>query len=447
VLGPVAASSRIGPAGGQLVAPDYSLTISVPPGAFDREQLVTLQPIESHAPGAQGPAWRISPEGVTAAKPITLAWRPEAARRLGLQGLRIASQGADGVWRSRAATEDDEGIVRVSTTHFSDWSLVAGAQLRPAQTEVPLGGAAEFTVRLCSRGSDAKDAGQQVHYPCSDDAVAALATSGWAVNGTPMGNASVGQLSGGDTIMKSARRYQAPAALPAQNPVAVSVSYRDPFEPQTATQQLVAHATVVDPNAGCDWVRTVQAMDMTVEQDYQWAGSDDHESASYSHQGRVSGRLVQEPLSLIGQVWFSGSLDQGSVKAEHHQSSRIVKRIIDVKGEGKPLAYPAQPLVRVFVDLASCQLIISATHLVGAEHWSYTNDGTARLPSDKTGMSFGVTGFPLGGLRRWSQERLFPVWQSYAPADGQRAAIDEGAHHDFGFQTGSSRVRWTLTPR
>jgi hypothetical protein len=441
--GAVAASARIGPAGGRLDAPDYSLAVVVPPGAFDREQTVSLQPIENHAPGALGMAWRITPEGVTAAKPITLEWRAVSAVRESARRLRIASQGADGVWRSAAATQDDEGIVRTTTTHFSDWSLVAGVQLRPAQAEVLLDGVRDFTVRDCGSSSDPKNPNEQVHHTCRDDAVAALATSNWSVNGVPLGNAVVGQLSGSDSIKGSTHRYKAPATLPARNPVAVSVDYRDPFVTQSKSETLVAHVTLTDPDAGCDWARSVQAMDMAVELDYSWAGSDYQVNASYSHTARVNGRLQRDPNTPIGAVWFVGSLNQGTVKANHAQSSRIVKENIEVKGEGAPLDLPS---VRAFLDLQTCRLILSASHAVQATHWAVTKDGAGPLPNDKAAMAFSVTDYHVGGLRTWSQERLFPVVQHVNQAM-DRVSIEAGAHHDFGFAIGTARVRWTLTPR
>jgi hypothetical protein len=334
-LGPVAASARIGPAGGRLEAPDYSLAAVVPPGAFDRERTLSLQPIENHAPGAIGTAWRITPHDVSAAKPITLEWRPDAIARDGARRLRIASQGADRIWRSAAATQDDEGIVRTTTTHFSDWSLVAGVQLRPAQAEVLLGQPHDFTVRDCGRSADPQNAQLQAQHACNDDAVAPLATSNWAVNGVPLGSAAVGTLIGSDTLGQSSRRYTAPAAVPAHNPVAVSVDYRDPFANapanQPVTETLVAHVTVIDPDAGCDWVGSVQALDMAVEMDFRGSISDEQMVASYSHTARVSGRLQRDPNTPLGAAWFVGSLNQGTVKASQQQSSRIVP---DTTGHG-----------------------------------------------------------------------------------------------------------------
>jgi hypothetical protein len=447
-LGAVAASVRIGPAGGRLEAPDYGLSVVVPAGAFASEQTVSLQPISATAPGALAGAWRIQPEGVTATKPITIEWRPPAEARNGTALLRIASQGADGIWRSAPATIDDEGVVRTTTLHFSDWSLVAGVQLRPAQAEVALGSARDLTVRECTASADAGHPGHVAHHACRDEPTAALNTQSWAVNGVPGGNGTLGQISPRNTIDKAEGRYAAPASLPAQNPVAVSVDYTDIFAAQPRTERLVAHVTVVDPDAGCTWLRSVQKLDMTVEQDYAWSGSDTVETVSYSHTARISGRLSLDAFQPVGQVWFSGSLGQGHVKVAHLQRSRIGKpRSIEVAGEGTPLVFAEQPTVRVYVDLSTCKMLMSVGHYVRATHWTVSDEYSGPLPDDKAGMDFSVVDFPLGGLRQWSQERLLPVLEDGTQTPVGRAAINHGRHHNFGFQTGNSRVRWTLAPR
>jgi hypothetical protein len=443
-LGPVAASKSIGPAGGRLDAPDYGLAVVVPPGAFDREHNVGLQPIENHAPGARGSAWRITPEGVVASKPITLEWRPTAAERNGAKHFRIATQGADGIWRSASATQDDEGIVRTTTTHFSDWSLVAGAQLRPGQAEVEVGGTREFSVVICGSGQGPAQPGEQVHYGCESTNSAVLNT-GWSVNGTPDGNATLGSLSG-PALDPSQRTYQAPAAVPAQNPVAISVNYTDFFDPQAKTETLVAHVSVVDPAAGCQWMSGVEALDMTVEQDYSWAGADDWVTASYEHTARVSGRLVRSLLTPYGSLWFEGSLDQGAIKARHFQRSLVTPESIEVTGEGAPLAPTTLPSVRVFLDLTTCRLLLNASAVMPALHWATGPDGAGAMDEyQHAGMSFTVSDYPVGGLRVLGQERLMPVVQTNS-STVDRAEV-WGAHHDFGHAIGTARVRWTLTPR
>jgi len=443
-LGPVAASARIGVAGGRLDAPDYGLAVMVPAGAFDSEQLVTLQPIENTAPGARGAAWRIRPEGLQAARPITLEWQPSAAQRNGAKHLRIATQGADGIWRSAKAGSDSDGVVRTSTTHFSDWSLVAGVQLRPGAADVGLQQAQDLAVMICGRDTDAAMPGMDLHFACDTDGRTALGSDAWAVNGAAGGNAAVGTLSGADALGPARRSYRAPAALPTQNPVAVSVKYQDPFDSIDGPVQLVANLTVIDPQAGCDWLKGVDGLNVELEQDYQWAGSDAQGSARYAHRARVTGALPRDPLTPIGQVWFTGSASGGSVSADQFYRSAIGGDTIQVTGQGAPLVVAAVPTLRVFVDLQTCRLDFSGYVPVGARHVHSGSDGSHEMEANVSGLSFRIAGYALSGRREFGEERLLPAEL------GRRVNtefVDPDSHRNFEGVSGMARLRWSLKPQ
>lgn len=444
VLGDVVASARIGAEGGRLVAPDYGLSVIVPAGAFDSEQTVTLQPIENKAPGARGKAWRIRPEGQQAKRPITLEWLPTAAERDGARHLRIATQGTDGIWRSAKAGSDSDLVVRTTTTHFSDWSLVAGVQLRPGKADVGLEQTLDLSVLICGRDTDAQHPGEEVLFSCDTDGIIPLSTSAWAVNGVPAGNASVGTLSGLDMPSVSKRSYRAPAALPAQNPVAVSVRYDDPFDDVTGPVLLASHVTVVDPQAGCEWIRTVNSLAMETELDYQWSGSDSNGSARYSHRIRVTGTLQRDPQTPIGSVWFSGNADAGSVSAEQSYSSAIVLDRIEVTGQGAPLVEPSLQMMRVFVDLQTCKLMFSGYAPVAARHVRTTKDGTSVMDARVSGVSFLIKDYALAGRRQLGQERQLPALLRDRSAPEW---VDPDSHKEFPGVSGMARLRWSLTPQ
>jgi hypothetical protein len=443
-LGPVAASARIGPAGGRLEAPDYSLAVVVPPGAFAREQTVTLQAISATAPGALAGAWRITPEGVNAAKPITIEWRPNPAARNGTALLRIASQGRDGIWRSAAATVDAEGIVRTTTTHFSDWSLVAGLQLRPGQTEVALGEGRVFTVRDCGASADAQQPGQFVHHTCTNDATAALNTSNWAVNGVPGGNGAVGRVRANNAIDKAEGQYGAPAAVPAQNPVAVSVDYTDIFAARPSTERLVAHVTVVDPAAGCAWVAARETIELELEQDYGWTGGNPDWITTYGHTARVRATLRRSSVSPIGSAWFEGHVDRGTIKLEHEDNSQTSRYRVEVKGEGAPFIANT-PSVRAFLNLQDCRLMFSAAVRVAATEYFVGDQDSGYRPRQNAGLDVTIADFFVGGQRVWSQERLLPV-QAGSSA-GVLGFLSVAGYQVYEQPTGTGRVRWTMTPR
>ncbi|KQW52201.1 MULTISPECIES: hypothetical protein [unclassified Roseateles] len=443
-LGPVVASARIGAAGGRLDAPDYGLAIVVPAGALQTEQLVTLQPIANNAPGARGGAWRIQPEGLQAAKPITLEWLPSAAERNGAKHLRIATQGADGIWRSAKAGTDTDGVVRTTTTHFSDWSLVAGVQLRPGTADVGVQQTQDLTAMVCGRGDDTALPGQDRHFACDADGGAALSSNGWAVNGVAAGDASVGTLTGTDTIGPLKRTYRAPAALPAQNPVAVSVNYQDPFDTIDGPVQLAAHLTVIDPQAGCDWLLGVNQLNVELEQDYHWAGADAQGSARYAHRARVVGKLQRDAVSPVGQVWFAGNVKTGSISVDQFYSSAIVPDTIQVTAQGEPLTHPDVQLLRAFVNLQTCKLDFNGYVPVTAKHVRTQSQGTAVMEAKVSGLSFRIAGYALAGRRQFGEERLLPV-ELGRRVNTELVAPD--SHKEIDGVSGASRLRWSLAPQ
>ncbi len=443
-LGAVVASSRIGAAGGRLDAPDYGLAVIVPPGAFASEQLVTLQPIENKAPGARGLAWRITPHGVVASKPITLEWLPSSAERNGAKNLRIATQGADGIWRSSKAGSDSDGLVRTTTTHFSDWSLVAGAQLRPGTADVGLNQTQELTVLICGRGDDASIPGEMQHFACESDGSIPLATDGWAVNGVAAGNAAVGTLSGSDSPQRSARTYRAPAALPAQNPVAVSVRYDDPFDDIDGPTQLIANLTVIEPQAGCEWLQGVNTLLVDLEQDYRWSGGDAQGTARYTHRARVAGKLQRDPWSPVGSVWFAGNAESGQVKVEQLYVAAQDGSTIEVSGDAAPRVEPTLQMLRAFVNLSTCKLDFHGYVPVQAQHVSRNAQGSHVLEAQVSGLSFRIADFELAGRREFGQERSLPVLLRQRDL-AEFVAPD--SHREFPGQSGTARLRWSLKPQ
>lgn len=440
-----ATQAEIGPAGGQLVSPDGNLTVTVPAGAFDRTRTVAIAPISNQAHGGLASAWRITPEGLNTPVPMTIEVRYSAAQVRGMSRLAVATQGSDGVWRVDTAGQQHDAqqrVLRVQTNHFSDWSFVAGVQLRPGAAEVQTGRTLELTVRDCAAGPDAGTPGRQQLFACHDDGASGIATSGWAVNGAAGGNSSVGQLSG-STVFVARRTYTAPAALPTQNPVAVSVQYTDPFTQQQ--QNLVANLTVVDPAAGCEWWASVNQIDVEYAFDYQWSGSDDQVTQRFRQRADTRGLLQRAAMSPIGQVWFEGQLTSGTVQIDNETSSRIVPERTTVQGNGAPIdASGVLPMVRVFVMLDTCKVYITGDAEVTAQHVHHGRDGSVVLEPTRAGGAFSVLDEPIAGRRVFEADLTLPA---YAQVEGMRWFHPTGTHHAFQGAIGAAQVRYAFRPR
>lgn len=220
-----AVTQAIGPAGGILESADGFLRVEVPEGAFTSEQIVGIEPISNHAHGKIGGAFRLSPEGVTFARPIRLTFyfTPEQIAGTTPQLLRVASQTSDRFWElhEQLTLDADEGTVTVETTHFSDWSLMSGAQLTPGEAIVRPGQTVSLSVVVCERVQP-----DDLLFPlvaeCQPSTVISNLVRNWSVNGVTGGDGTVGTVAAQED---RTALYTAPASAPQQNPVAVSAEY------------------------------------------------------------------------------------------------------------------------------------------------------------------------------------------------------------------------------
>jgi hypothetical protein len=220
-----AATQVIGPAGGVIESLDGTLRIEVPAGALATEQTFTIQPISNHAHGKIGGAFRLGPEGVSFASParLTFHFTQEQILATAPQLLRVASQNSEGFWELHEALtlDADQGTVSVETTHFSDWSLVTGALLSPAEATVRPGETVSLSVVICERVQP-EDLLTPLVAECRPSEVIGNLTRNWSVNGTPGGNGSVGTI----TVQEDRTAlYTAPATAPQPSTVAVSTEY------------------------------------------------------------------------------------------------------------------------------------------------------------------------------------------------------------------------------
>jgi hypothetical protein len=231
--------ATIGAAGGTLASSDGRLTVSVPAGALAADTEVGIQPITATAPGALGMGYRLTPAGTTFAQPVALTFRysPAEAGANVAQAMDIGTRNAQGRWELPAAVRDTaQRTVSITTTHFSDWSLLGGMQLAPAAATVAVSKKLSLRVVECGRATDTTPA---VARECRDNFDPELQSIAWSVNGIVNGDGSVGTVSG-----TSPATYTAPAAVPAGNPVAVSAQVRG--LPTAGRETLVSNVTVVD---------------------------------------------------------------------------------------------------------------------------------------------------------------------------------------------------------
>jgi hypothetical protein len=244
------ASQTIGPAGGSLTSGDGQLRVTIPSGALPAATDVTIEPITALAPWALGPAYRLGPAGLKFANPVSITFHYDESQLVGTapQLLWIVSQDSTGAWpyASSVVLDTTAKVLTVQSTHFSDWSLVPGIQIRPPSAEVDPGQHVALAFEYCLGGAIGYDCGsgsitapEADELPALPNGMRGLDATSWAVNGVAGGSATYGFVDGS----VDGADYVAPSDAPDdQNPVAVSVGFLDHNGHTIAT--LVSNITV-----------------------------------------------------------------------------------------------------------------------------------------------------------------------------------------------------------
>jgi hypothetical protein len=244
--------------GGSLISPDGRLTLTIPPNAVGSATSFTIQPITNQAPGGIGSAYRLGPEGLTFTAPVQISFQYSSADVAGTVPalLEVSSQNAQGYWMINPSVDLNtaQQTITASVTHFSDWSLEEAMFLTPATALLPVGGTLQLTLVNCEPIDDSDD---DLLAPLCEP----LPASSWAVNGVNGGNAQVGTVSEAST---ESAVYQAPAAAPPANPVAVSVEgLLGPLGARSKEKFLLVSSVTVSAcgasDDNCEWQGTATA--------------------------------------------------------------------------------------------------------------------------------------------------------------------------------------------
>ncbi|GAB2576901.1 hypothetical protein [Spirosoma areae] len=214
-------TKTIGPEGGELVAAELGIRISVPAGAVASAQPFSVQPIGSTGPQALGMGFRLAPHGITFKKPVTITVRydPETLPGTVPDVLALAYQNSRGVWvlAAKGNVDTTAHTVSVETTHFSDWNLLQRAVLTPETGFVRPGGNLVLSVKILAGDVSAPLPGEEEVPEPYESPEKAVNYSTWNLSGE-------GKL----TPASFKASYDAPNAPPARNPVAVSIKLRGP---------------------------------------------------------------------------------------------------------------------------------------------------------------------------------------------------------------------------
>ena len=214
----------IGKEGGIIVSPDGLVELSIPAGALEKKINISIQPISNLAPNGSGRAYRFEPSGIKFKQPVLVSFgysAEEVSNELQLlQG--ISTQDESGRWFGLKNISIDTIAKKIKGNihHFSDWSKFENLKLYPSYARLKVKKSLQMQIDCVEDESD------DLMPLSNNDDLAPLVrrnipwTSSWYANRALNGNATEGTLKKNSKIYYS---YTAPAAVPDQNPVAISV--------------------------------------------------------------------------------------------------------------------------------------------------------------------------------------------------------------------------------
>ena len=262
-----AVTASIGVAGGSLSSLDGKLVVTVPAGALAANTVISIQTLSNNAHGKVGSAYRLTPNGQTFTKPVTLSFAYSDADLDGTASefLGAAFQTPTGLWKwlGVATVNTANKNVSVNTSHFTDFSAVKGLQIRPPKKTVKPNATVALEVRACYERIDEElaDLRTGLGYDCDNDQgpTSALTVDQWSVNSRLGGGGVFGTVAGSGT----SATYTAPTTAP--TPPTVAVSARARVQGIGGTTLVVSNITITEDSWTGTGKSTSEAIDASAE--------------------------------------------------------------------------------------------------------------------------------------------------------------------------------------
>jgi hypothetical protein len=223
--------ARIGKEGGKLASEDGRIEVVIPPGALSKKTTISIQPVANTLSAEAGKSYHLQPSGITFSEPVDIIFHYNNKTSNGndQQWRGIAMQDEKGQWHSLSDTKLDTMNKTISGKigHFSYWVDYEAVSITPASARVKVNKEVSLQLNVYTQPDDTET-------PSGEDALPALPPISlirvplppvWSANGIINGNARTGTIrSMGDRLQSV---YKAPAAVPDQNPVAITADLKN----------------------------------------------------------------------------------------------------------------------------------------------------------------------------------------------------------------------------
>lgn len=219
-------TKTIGAAGGTISTTDGKVNVKIPAGAVTANTEFTITPVSSTLPESEGNSFRLGPENIRFNQPVEISFKynEEDIEGSAEELLYMAYQSAEGYWIGLEGTTIDKtnNILKVNTTHFSDWRFYRSFYIRSDTIELGVNDQTNVHLRVYDREINPDE-----NDPLSLDAARLLSPgeykaqeniTGWKVIG-------VGKIEA--SAQKNEAKYTAPAEILQNGNTEVEVSLKN----------------------------------------------------------------------------------------------------------------------------------------------------------------------------------------------------------------------------
>ncbi len=235
-------TQKIDKDGGRIFSPDKKVELIIPQDAISKKTDISIQSAENTLSPGEGNSYQLEPSGITFQKPLQIIFHYSTDEDVAMPELRnIAWQDDKGQWYQldNSVVDTIARTVTGNITHFSTWLFFDYFNLKPTSARVKVTKQLNLVIECTYPGRDGI---------FTDKSIPKTIKFSTYVNGIRGGNGVVGTVSSvaGQTIRNI--KYTAPASVPNNNPVALSVEASNiTFNRRTYSKlKLISNITIID---------------------------------------------------------------------------------------------------------------------------------------------------------------------------------------------------------
>jgi hypothetical protein len=211
-------TQKIDKDGGKIVSADNQVELIIPQDALPKKTDISIQSLENTLTPGKGNSYQLEPSGITFQKPLQIVFHYSPKEDVTIPELRnIAWQDEKGQWYGldSCAVDTKARTVTGWITHFSTWVFFDYFNLTPTAARVKVSKKLQLQITCTYPGGLSDQLKTSILQQLK------FATY---VNGIRNGNGLVGTVSSIKNVGNDRfTGYTAPAAVPDNNPVALSV--------------------------------------------------------------------------------------------------------------------------------------------------------------------------------------------------------------------------------